>query len=395
MKYKKVIRDSIHGDIFLTSGEVKLIDTPEFQRLRRIKQLGMTYLVYPGANHTRFEHSIGTLFLASRVAERLNLEEEEIRLARFSALLHDIGHGPLSHTSEEILEYYLKKSHEEITVKLIKDSSIASLLEDEEISPKDVAEIILGKRGYLSEMISGDFDVDRMDFLVRDAHYTGVAYGVIDLDRLINTLTIYGNSLVVTERGLKAVEALLIARFLMTPTVYLHHTSRIADAMFLRAIEVAIKNGELEFEEFYRMDDIEVYSFLRNSRGYVRDIGLRFDNRDLFKKAWVKSWNELPQDTIKEVLKLREKVEKWRKTESEIAMDYGIDEGYVLLDIPEIPSYKVGAVMIKEGKCKKIDNVSPLIRILKEAGKTQWNIAIYSPKENVDKLKKFDLNQYI
>ena len=166
MKYKKVIRDSIHGDIFLTSGEVKLIDTPEFQRLRRIKQLGMTYLVYPGANHTRFEHSIGTLFLASRVAERLNLEEEEIRLARFSALLHDIGHGPLSHTSEEILEYYLKKSHEEITVKLIKDSSIASLLEDEEISPKDVAEIILGKRGYLSEMISGDFDVDRMDFLV-------------------------------------------------------------------------------------------------------------------------------------------------------------------------------------------------------------------------------------
>ncbi len=395
LNYQKIIRDSIHGDVFLTKTEVRLIDTPEFQRLRRIKQLGMSYLVYPGANHTRFEHSIGALHLAGRLCDKLNISEEEKKLVRFAALLHDIGHGPLSHTSEELLERYLGQSHEEITTEIIKSHNISCLLEKDDVNPEDICRIIMGKEGYLSKIISSDFDVDRMDFLVRDAHHTGVAYGIIDLDRLINTLIIYKNSLAVTERGLRAVEALLLARFLMTPTVYLHHTSRIADAMFLRAIEVGIREGMMDCKEFYRMDDYDIYSFLREASGYVGEIGKRFDRRELFKKAWVKSWSELDTSVKKRLPKLRKNVEKWRRIEDEIAQDLGIEEGYLLLDIPEMPTYKIEAVMVKDGEEHSIEKASPIIRILKEAQKEQWNMAIYTSKENLEKIKNLEVESYL
>jgi len=395
MRPAKIIRDSIHGDVFLTETEVKIIDTPEFQRLRRIKQLGMSYLVYPGANHTRFEHSIGALHLAGRLCNKLRISNEETKLVRFAALLHDIGHGPLSHTSEELLERYLGQSHEEITTKVIKNQNISYLLEIEDINPKEICKIIKGERGYLSKIISSDFDVDRMDFLVRDAHHTGVAYGIIDLDRLINTLTIHKNSLAVTERGLRAVEALLLARFLMTPTVYLHHTSRIADAMFLRAIEIAIKEGMLDCNEFYRMDDYDIYNFLRKANGYVGEIGRRFDRRELFKKAYVKSWNELSEDVKKSIPRLRKNIEKWRRIEDEMARDLGIEEGYVLLDIPEIPTYKIEAVMVKDNQEYSIEEASPIIKILNEAQKEQWNMAVYTSKENLDRVKNLEVEDYL
>ncbi|MDI6655252.1 MAG: HD domain-containing protein, partial [Candidatus Hydrothermarchaeota archaeon] len=125
----RFIRDSIHGDIFLTQVEVEIVDTLEFQRLRRLKQLGMTYLVYPSANHTRFEHSLGALHLAGRVADKLGLSGEDKKKIRIAALLHDIGHGPLSHTSEALLECYLNKSHEKITRSIVESSAISGIIE--------------------------------------------------------------------------------------------------------------------------------------------------------------------------------------------------------------------------------------------------------------------------
>ncbi|MFQ5974939.1 MAG: HD domain-containing protein, partial [Candidatus Hydrothermarchaeales archaeon] len=177
------------------------------------RQLGMTYLVYPGANHTRFEHSLGAFHLAGRIAENLPISPEEKSLVTSSALLHDVGHGPLSHTSEALLERYLSRSHEEITNSIIKSSDIGEILEDRGIETKSVCQMITGESEPLGKIVSGEFDVDRMDFLIRDAHYTGAAYGVIDLDRIINTATIFENSLVIQERGLRAVEALLMADF--------------------------------------------------------------------------------------------------------------------------------------------------------------------------------------
>ncbi len=124
---RKIIRDSIHGDIFLKELDIQIVDTPEFQRLRRIRQLGMTHLVYPGANHTRFEHSLGAFHLAGRIAENLPITPEEKTMVTSSALLHDIGHGPLSHTSEELLERYLGKSHVEVTNSIISRSEIGNI----------------------------------------------------------------------------------------------------------------------------------------------------------------------------------------------------------------------------------------------------------------------------
>jgi hypothetical protein len=394
----KVIRDGIHGDIFLTEAELEIIDTLEFQRLRRIKQLGTTYLVYPSANHTRFEHSIGALHLAGRIAERLGLSEEEKKKVRTAALLHDIGHGPLSHTSEELLARYLGQSHEKITKEMIGNSGISEILEREGMDSRDIGEIILGNKGYLGKIISSEFDVDRMDYLVRDAHHTGVAYGIIDLDRLINTMQVHENSLVVTERGLRAVEALLVARFLMMPTVYLHHASRVADAMFLKAMEKAIKQGFLDYKQLYKMDDYDIQNLFRTSSGYVQDIGKRFDERRLFKKAYVKEWHALDAIIRDRLISLRKNVKKWREIEDEIARDCGLEQGYVLLDIPPVPTYKeMSALIMKDEKIFRLDEISPLVEILKEAQKSQWSMGIYTPKEYLGKVSGIckNLKEYL
>lgn len=386
----RFIRDSIHGDIFLTQVEFEIVDTPEFQRLRRLKQLGMTYFVYPSANHTRFEHSLGALYLAGRVAHKLGLSEEEKRKIRIAALLHDIGHGPLSHTSEALLECYLNKSHERITGSIIRNSSISTIIERHEIEKKDILELLQG-----SKIISGEFDVDRMDFLVRDAHHTGVGYGIVDLDRLINTMQTFKGELVVEEGGLKAVEALLVARFLMTPTVYLHHTSRIADAMFLKATERAIEEGLLRYEMLYKMDDYDIQNLFRSSSGYVREIGERFDERKLFKKAYSRGWHELDATLRDKLLKLRRKVERWRKLEDEIAGECGLNRGYLLLDIPPLPYKETRASILKDGKLVNLEEASPLVKILKEAQKGQWDVAIYTPREHVEKVSRVELESYI
>jgi hypothetical protein len=392
----KVIRDSIHGDIFLDDTELGVVDTSEFQRLRRVKQLGMTYLVYPSANHTRFEHALGALHLAGRLAAKLDLEEEEKRSLRLAALLHDTGHGPLSHTSEELLRRYLGMGHEETTRRVIEDSEVTGVLEEGGIDPGEIVAILAGNRGYLSKAIASEYDVDRMDFLVRDAHHTGVAYGVIDLDRLLNTLMVHDEDLVVEEGGLKAVEALLVARFLMTPTVYLHHTSRIADAMFLKATERAIEEGILNKELLYRMDDYSMQNLFRSARGYVGDIGDRFDRRELFKKAYSKPFNEFEEESRERIYELRTDLGRWRRIEAELSSELGLEEGYLILDLPPFKEYEEmkGRVVI-DGELRRIEEVSRLTRILLQAQDEVLNVAIYVPKEHLDRFKGIEPERYL
>ncbi len=386
---QKVIRDSIHGDIFLTPLEIEVVDTPEFQRLRRIKQLGLTNLVYPSANHTRFEHSLGAMHLAGKIAERLHLNREEKVLIRLSALLHDVGHGPLSHTSEELLARYLKISHEKLSIETIKNSKITIALEREGIDIKELTDIISGKKGYLSKIISSEVDIDRMDYLVRDAHHTGVGYGIIDLHRLINTMKLSNGNLVFSYRGLRAIEGLLVARFLMIPSVYLHHTSRIADAMFLKATEYAIQEGIIDFETMIKLDDIEIHSLLRNSTGYLREIGERLDLRKLFKKALIKGWHDLSPVLREKMFSLRKDVRKIKKIEREIGEEAGVEEKYIILDIPPEPEYReMDALIEKDGKIFKIEEESPLVGVLKVAQKSYWSIGIYTKKEYLGKVAR-------
>lgn len=383
----KVIRDSIHGDIFLTQDEIEVVDTPEFQRLRRVNQLGMTSLVYPSANHTRFEHSLGTLHLAGKMAERLELEGEKEKLIRLAALLHDVGHGPLSHTSEVFLSRHLRISHEQLSVETISRSPIAMVLEEQGFSVSELSEAIYGQRGFISKIISSEVDVDRMDYLVRDAHHTGVGYGIIDLDRLINTAEIRGDLLTFDSRGLRAIEGLLVARFLMIPSVYLHHTSRIADAMFLKAAEHAISEGKVSFRELMRMDDLEVFSLLRNSPGYLGEMGERFDTRKLFKTALIKGWHDIPPPLRERIIATREDGGKMKRIVEELSEEAGVEEKYIILDIPPQPAYKeMDALVGKEGRLLKVEEESPLVGVLKVAQKNYWSMGIYTPREHSQKV---------
>ncbi len=229
------IRDPIHGSISLNELELSLLDTPQMQRLRRIKQLGFTYLAYPSATHTRFEHSLGVMHLAGRIAEQIDLPKEDIQLARICGLLHDIGHPAFSHTFEHLVERHSKRSHEDVACEIISKDPIASILSSAGFSSKDAVDALSGRKKPFSDILSSDLDADRMDYLLRDSHYTGVAYGVIDLERLIHTMKLHKDQLVLTD--LPAAEFLLRARSLMYQTVYEHHTARIAEAMFSKAIE--------------------------------------------------------------------------------------------------------------------------------------------------------------
>ncbi len=383
----KVIRDSIHGDIRLMEHEIKIVDTPEFQRLRRIKQLGMTYLVYPSANHTRFEHSLGVMHIAGRIAKKLGLEEEENNLIRLAALLHDIGHCPLSHSSERLLLTYLNTTHEALAKEIILNSKIKDILRDYGYSEKEVIKILEGKRGYLSKIISSSLDADRMDYLVRDAHHTGVAYGIIDLDRIITTIEIKKNMLVVEHGGLHAVEALLVARFLMMPTVYLHHTSRIADAMFLKAMEISIEEKLLNSSDLWKMDDYSIICFLRNcDHKYQRDIARRLDTRNLFKLAYSKRWRDIHPSKRRKLIKDLKLI---RKLEQEIAESCDLEYGYVIVDVPPIPKKEeIDVKILKNGEIISIERESKIAKILKNAQKDLWSFEVYTPRRYVEKVRK-------
>ncbi len=386
MLKSKVIRDTIHKDIFLDEAAVEIVDSPVFQRLRHIKQLGVTNLVYPSANHTRFEHSIGAAHIAGRVLKKLDLQDSQE--LRFAALLHDLGHGPLSHTSEELLERYLETSHEDITLKLIKETEIGDILESHSVDTKKVISI-LAKRDGLSSLISGEVDVDRMDYLTRDAYHTGVAYGIIDLDRLVNTLEMLDGRLIVGEGGLRAVEGLLVARFLMTPTVYLHHASRIADSMFLRATERAVDNGILEIGSLYRMDDVDMHCLFRCATGYVKDMGRRLDERRLFKTAWRKDAVEMSQEDRDAFIALRTDLKRWNSIEEELSTLAGVEPGYVILDIPPKQKFEESKALIREeSEIRRLDEVSPVVKILQEAEKARWSVGIYTLPNRLESVKK-------
>jgi HD superfamily phosphohydrolase len=256
-----IIKDQLHGTIEFNELEGRIIDTPVFQRLRRIKQMSITNLVYPGANHSRFEHSIGTAHLSEIIARRVGLNEDEIKKVKLYGLLHDIGHTAFSHEGEDVVKRYIG-GHEELGRKRITKGEIADII-SENYRPAEIAGI--EKSGHGS-IIDSDLGADRMDYLKRDAINTGVAYGLIDTDRIVHTLEMKENQLCISKGGLEAAEYLLIARFMMFSTVYLHRTVRIATALLYKAIEGAIEDRALRPEQLAEMDDEEALVAISRSK---------------------------------------------------------------------------------------------------------------------------------
>jgi uncharacterized protein len=251
------VRDPIHQFVTLSKGEWGAVNSPVFQRLRRIGQLAMTHLVYPGATHTRFEHSIGVRHVAWRLCEQLDLSEDESRPVLCAALLHDVGHGPFSHVSEQVLDQLsgAEDVHEAISVALIRtDERLRDSLGEENC---DAAAALVegGRQSVERDIVSGSTDADKLDYLLRDTYFAGAEYGRYDLPRLIESARIVGTRDTQTYLGfdiggLWAVEGLLLARHHMWRQVYGHKTRLATDIMVTRALLAGIEQGALDGKAF-------------------------------------------------------------------------------------------------------------------------------------------------
>ena len=300
------IRDPVYGFVTFNEWEKEIINHPVFQRLRRIKQLALTDMVYPGATHTRFEHSLGVMHLATKMydaiirddsnkqllAEKLNYQESGLKrdrqLVRLAALLHDVGHAPFSHASEAIISKNpvtgKPYKHEDYTSVLIKNP-LRTVIEDHginktnfSITADDIAALIegnpeiLGERVFWRLIISSQLDADRGDYLLRDSLHCGVKYGIYDLDRLLVTMALGIDPetedviLGVTEGGWHVAESLVIARYQMFSQIYFHKTRRAYDYMLQEAIKNAVETlpAPDEIQKYLELDDYEVWHQLKN-----------------------------------------------------------------------------------------------------------------------------------
>ncbi|MCU4799776.1 HD domain-containing protein [Halobacteria archaeon HArc-gm2] len=374
------IKDAIQGHIDVEGIAEELIDTPVVQRLRGIQQLGNTSLVYPSANHTRFEHSLGVYYLADQALEKLDIGAHEGECIRAAAILHDIGHGPFSHNTEPILESYLGKTHEEVE-DLLEEGPVNDILSDFDIDPGYIADLVSGKGKY-GQLISGELDVDRMDYLARDAHHAGVPYGNIDHDHLIHTLTFAQKKLSIKEGNKEVAENLLTARALMNPTVYNHPTARICEAMLLRATEMLLETNQLSAQKLRRMDDHDLTVKLRKEPA-TQSLINRLDNRDLFKQAvWV-GIHSVPEQV------LDASREEERSYEDLIAENAGLDSTNVIVDIPDRPSIPESEThVIENGHPRPLRDASSIIRALESTNRNQWRLGIYCPEEHVQDVRE-------
>ncbi|WP_424006488.1 HD domain-containing protein [Haloferax denitrificans] len=372
------IKDSVHDHIEVEGAAEALLDTPEMQRLRHIKQLGTVQLVYPSANHTRFEHSLGVYHLASRALSHLGIEGDAAAHVEAAALLHDVGHGPYSHNIEDVTHRHTGKYHDDVEG-LVARGTVGETLEAEGLDPERVAALVEGD-GEFGQLVSGELDVDRMDYLVRDAHHTGVPYGTIDHERLIRELTFVDGELVLAEGNVQTAESLLLARALMNPTVYQHHVARISKAMLRRASERLLDEPDIDAEELRRMDDPDLLVALRltdSTKGFAE----RLATRDLYKRA---VWAELPNvpDSI-----IDAEHGALAAFERDIADAADVSPESVILDVPSRPSMTESSsrVMVN-GEIRQLERESPLVQALRTAQEQQWRLGVYAPREETERV---------
>jgi HD superfamily phosphohydrolase len=345
-EYWGEIKDPVHGYVYITQEEKTIIDSYPVQRLHRLRQLAGAEYVYPGANHTRFEHSVGVMYLAGMVARNPNISqyvsEGEAETVRVAALLHDVGHGPFSHVFEYLLNKELDKTHEDLTTWIIRKSELSDIVRRAGYSPQDVGKLAVGKlhkpkKAFLDQIMSSTVDVDKQDFIVRDTYHTGAEYGYIDIYRLVHTLDVLGENLAVEVGALSALESLLIARIESFKSIYFHRVGRAAQIMLATAMERA--NEELGFtrfktpEQYLAMDDYTVYAQLKNcakSKKIIRDL----ENRRMLKCAYEKTFYE--KDAVISNIFSRESYRK--QLQSEIAEEANVQTEAVIIDVPTVPS---------------------------------------------------------
>jgi uncharacterized protein len=335
----EVIRDPLWDNIRIDPAALTALDTPVVQRLRYVRQVGHSFLVYPGATHTRFEHALGAYHLTRRAIAALDEMgelppglQEDCMAVRMAALLHDIGHYPFSHALEEAGF----PSHEALGVRKLSEGELGQHLVSVggKSFPQTVGQLIAGKSSSpLQGLISGTIDLDKVDYLSRDARMCGVPYGTVDVDRLLSSLTLVevgpGRLEVgIQEKGISALESLLFAKYQMYRNVYWHHAVRSATCMFKRAVREAVRRGTVTADAIAdSTDDGLMELLLRDRIPLARSIRAR----RLHKRALDLPASEVPGDLQPWVSTDPDLLER---VENAVAEQVGLEAGDVLIDFP-------------------------------------------------------------
>ena len=330
------IIDPIHDFVRVYDNELKIIDTPIFQRLRRIRQLSGAHLIYPGAQHTRFEHSLGVMHIASMagqaLAEKGVVSSDDIQNLRLASLLHDIGHGPFSHLFEEIFEEKRKISHEDLGRDIILKTEIGDIISKNGFDKKLITKLAFGdsKFQFMNEIISGVLSADIMDYLLRDGYFTGAEHAKIDHHRLTYSLDVYKNKLALDKSSLVNFETMMISRFQMFKAVYFHKTVRAGEVMLLEAMDLAedeLGLSSMNLDEYLKLSDDVILAKLLNLPEHnsklkaSKKIATNYLNRNLFKSVFESTLTG-KAITKKRMHELREEISKKSKIDiNEIFVD--------------------------------------------------------------------------
>lgn len=424
---QKIIHDTVHGPIPLSGLLLKLLEAPQVQRLSGVRQLGLAYLVWPGANHTRLEHVVGVSYTARRIAEQVGATDGERALVEAAGLLHDVGHWPFSHTLEALMHERLGVEHAQISRELILEegphrwghgASLRTILEHAGLVPEDVADLVATPPGpgslaslhdfgtgarraprrrrrdlphFLHQIVSGMCDADQMDYLRRDAHYTGVALGMIDIHRLIHTAAVEGAELVFERSGLHAVEGMLVGRDLMYSAVYFHRTARIAEVMLERAVS---EFSDRELAPVGQMVDGELLAAMRRKGGVAASFAERLKFRHLYKRALQFNFDEVDASGMRALERLTTPAAR-RRAEEEIEGRCRLPPGSVVVDVPPRSLLKpggktalAGLKILDAGKLRPIAEMSPIARALQGRRMFDWALLVSAPREVREKVGK-------
>jgi len=377
------VKDTVHDHIEIDGVAADLVDTPAVQRLRHVKQLGTVQLAYPSANHTRFEHSLGVYHLASQSLDHLGIEGKRADRVEAAAMLHDVGHGPFSHNLESLTHRRTGKYHDDVD-ELLASGAVGEVLRDHDLDPDRIAGLVAGEGRY-GGLVSGELDVDRMDYLVRDAYHTGVPYGTIDTERFVRELTFVDvgtgtRELVLDEGNVQTAESLLLARALMNPVVYTHHVARISKAMLRRAASDLLDATPTTAAELRRMDDHDFLAAIRRCPE-TAELSRRYDERDLYKLAVWAEYDDVPERVHAADHDAETALER------EIAEEAGVARQHVILDVPPEPSMRESTARVTvNGEVRRLERQSPLVSALRTAQRDQWRLGVYAPRPATDRV---------
>ena len=426
----KTVHDPVHGSVKVDGLFVDILDRHEMQRLRGVKQLGSADLVFPGANHTRFEHCLGAYHLSGRMADALDLNEEDSLAVRAAGLMHDICHAPFSHTLESVMEQatgldHMELAHDLITGRLqtYRDEdadlfggtdSIGEILSANGIDPETVCGLISSpettkvemdgldsyfggssghfrSKDYLHQIIHGPVDADQMDYLVRDAHYTGVTAGHIDLERIIATLRVHNDRICISRAGAPATEGLMVARSLMYTSVYFHQAVRIINRMTVKAVEAS----DLDLSKIYLWSDADLSNALIASGGTSSKLMRMIRGRRFYRRAYSLSPLETSEDTAQLLIKFSS-CKSRGVLEKEIADKAGIDVSEVCVEMSSasalLSEIQIGktdvSILEPEGKIVNLAKTSPIAKSLQYRDPFGWSVVVACPPEHREKVRK-------